>query len=128
MNRIVSKWSIMLNKLPSSFWLSELNFSWCILTWGSRIYYKCLNQDWITYFLWLFHIIILIFKISQEVKKSWRWKCFYKTTKKNRKRKNPHNLISWETRALLKVVNIIKKIITQPQKKNLSACLWRKDI
>lgn len=36
---------------------------------------------------------------------------------KEKKKENPHNLISWETRALLKVVNIIKKIITQSQKK-----------
>lgn len=36
---------------------------------------------------------------------------------KEKKKENQHNLISWETRALLKVVNIIKKIISQPQKK-----------
>lgn len=35
---------------------------------------------------------------------------------KVKQKENPHNLISWETRALLKVVNIIKKVITQPQK------------
>lgn len=114
MNRILSKVSLMLNKLPSWFPLSELNFSWYILICGSRIHYKCLNQVWITYYLWLFHIIILIFKISQEVKKHWRWKYFYQ-----KKKKSPRNLISWKNRALLEVVNIIK-IITQSQEKKIS--------
>lgn len=111
----IKMWLLLCQKeeFPSVLWLSELNFSWYFLTWGSRIHYKCLNQDWITYVLWLFHFIILILKIPQEVKKQWRQKYFYL---KKKKKETLHNLISWETRALLKIVNIIK-IIAQPQKK-----------
>lgn len=66
--------------------------------------------------------MILILKISQEVKKTSEDETI---SIKRKKKEALHNLISWETRALLKVVNIIK-IIAQPQEKNLPACLWRR--
>lgn len=112
MNRPVWKWSIMLSKLPSSFWLSELNFSWYILTWGSRIHYECLNQDWITFLVTSSYYHFNFQNISGG-EKALKMKILLS---KEKKKENPHNLISWETKALLKVINIIK-IITQPQKK-----------
>lgn len=68
--------------------------------------------------------MILILKISQEVKKNSEDESI---SIKRKKKEALHNLISWETRALLKVVNIIK-IIAQPQEKKSPSMPLKKDI